>query len=226
MATSYTVTYREVIAIRSFLGYLHTNYSKQIGTSDTYVIAAVAAWFYASTGGGKNYQYNNPFGLRAQGALHRTATGYAYTVGPLLRFKTLAEGFVAAAKALMKGVGNKASGYLLVLNALKHGGNQAAVDFLAALAMSQWDSMGYGAMNWQEAYSQDRNKLLAFYTHVKGVQLTSPTRPRPAKPPHRLPRDYYYTPIARTYLNPWAAGNLYRSRHGHSAQSTTGRNRP
>jgi hypothetical protein len=206
------VSYAETIAIQGFLGYLNKNYSKAISVTDTYLIAAVAAWFHQESGGLKSVIGNNPFNIRSS----PLESGYRQTTsnGQFAIFSTMAQGFAAAAYLLIHG--STAYGYQLALNALKNGGNQAAVDFLAALAMSSWDIAHYGATDWLSAYDVNKNHLLSVYLGVKGIQLINPVKPRPKpppKPPPKLPVDHAYHETPREYTDPWAAGILYAGRH-------------
>jgi hypothetical protein len=222
MAETRTVSYAETIAIRGFLSYLQKNYSRLINPNDVYTIAAVSAWLHVTSGGGlSKVVFNNPFRLRGAPGPRR-ADG-SPTPGPLLRYATLAQGFIAAAKVLMKAT--TANGFLLALNALKRGGNEAAVDFLAAMAMSRWDAGHYGAADWLAAFDATKNKLLAAYTKIGGVQLKNPyVKPvKPAKPASKLPRDYNFQPVKITYLDPWAAGMLYKARRRRTMDISAGR---
>ena len=208
------VSYAETQAIKAFLGYLQKNYAKSINPNDNLLIAAVSAWFHQESGGVKNVIGNNPFNIRP-GMLSFMANGVRVSTrgnGKFLTFATLAKGFQAAAYLLIHG--NKAYGYRLALNALKHGGNQGAVDFLAALAMSSWDAANYGTKNWAEAYDPKQNHLLRNYLAITGVQVVNP-HPKPKKPPKalpKLPRDFNFQVIPRHYIDPWAAADLYRRR--------------
>jgi hypothetical protein len=211
-----TVKYQESIAIKAFLGYLKSHYSKLINPNDTYLIAAVGAWFYQESGGISRVIGNNPFNIRP-GITSFMASGVRVSKngnGKFLVFASLAKGFEAAAYLLIHA--NKAYGYQLALNALKHGGNQAALDFLAALAMSSWDAAHYGAHDWLEAYNPAKNHLLRVYTSITGVQLGDPhPKPKPKpKPIPILPRDFNYQVVVRNYLDPWRASDLYKRRKG------------
>jgi len=217
-AGSINLSYGEVIAIQGFLKYLHGHYSKQVNYRDIFLIAAVGAWFRQESGGIKNVIGNNPFNIRP-GMVSFMSNGYRVSKngnGRFLTFATLTKGFEAAAYLLMHA--NKAYGYQLAIAALKHEGNTAAVDFLAALAMSSWDAAHYGANNWTQAYSGSRNHLLRVYASIAGVQLTDPhpkkVKPKkPAKPRPKLPRDFNYQVVVRNYLDPWLAQLMYDNRH-------------
>lgn len=212
------VSYTETIAIQAFLGYLSKHYSKLINNKDTYLIAAVAAWFYQESGGEKRVIGNNPFNIRP-GLLSFMSNGYrqAGKNGKFLTFASLSKGFEAAAYLLIHG--SKAYGYQIALNALKNGGNQAAVNFLAALAMSSWDAAHYGVSDWLNAYDQQRNHLLSVYASITGVQIGNP-HPKPPKPRPLLPRDFNYHVVVRNYLDPWAAGQRYAKRHNRMTVGT------
>jgi hypothetical protein len=208
------VSYAETQAIKAFLGFLNTNYSKRISANDNFLIAAISAWFHQESGGIRNVIGNNPFNIRP-GMLSFMSNGYrvsSHGNGKFLTFATLAKGFQAAAYLLIHG--NKAYGYRLAVDALKKGGNQGAVDFLAAMAMSSWDAGRYGTNGtWQEAYNPKMNHLLRNYIAITGVQVTNPNpHPKPRKPQPKLPRDFNYNPTVRSYLDPWAASDLYRRR--------------
>ena len=212
-----TLTYQETTAIRGFLGYLNKHYSKFIMSDDIYLISAVGAWFYQESGGAKRVIGNNPFNIRP-GMVSFMANGVRVSRngnGKFLVFASLTKGFEAAAYLLMHA--NKAYGYQLALNALKNGGNQAAYDFLAALAMSSWDAAHYGAHDWVTAYNPATNHLLRVYASIRGISLQAP--PKPKKPPKKkipptLPKPLLYQQATSNYLDPWAARDLYRTRHG------------
>lgn len=223
------VSFAETKAIQGFLGYLNKNYSKRITTTDTYLIAAVSAWFHQESGGLSHVLGNNPFNIR-DSPLENGSRQTAHN-GHFATFATIAIGFAAAARLLMyggHGSGSKdrdAYGYRLAINALKQGGNQGAVDFLAALAMSSWDAGRYGTHNWAEAYSPKSNHLLRNYVGITGIQLKDP-HPKPKKqpkPPPTLPRDFNYQVSVRNYLDPYAAGRRYEHRHGHMGSSAVDR---
>ncbi len=230
-----TVSYAETIAIQAFLGYLSKNYSKSINAKDTFLIAAVSAWFHQESGGLGSVIGNNPFNIRKsplQSGTRLSRNGN----GHFAVFASMAKGWEAAAYLLM--VGNKAYGYQIALNALKRGGNQAAVDFLAALAMSSWDAAHYGATDWLSAYNPRSNHILRNYLGVGGIQLRDPnpgshpqspgspgspsqSKPQPPKKPAPiLPRDFNYQVVVRHYLNPWVARNRYATRHDHASLGT------
>ena len=209
------LTYKETIAIQGFLTYLQKHYSKAINPKDTFLIAAIGAWFRQESGGVQNVIGNNPFNIRP-GMVSFMSNGYRVSKngnGRFLTFATLTRGFEAAAYLLMHA--NKAYGYQLALNSLKHGGNDAAVGFLAALAMSSWDAAHYGANNWIEAYSAKHNHLLRVYAGITGVQLSDPhpKKKKPPKPRPTLPRDFNYRVVVRDYIDPWLARDRYESRH-------------
>lgn len=209
-----TIPYAETIAIEGFLGYLQTHYAKSINAKDTYLIAAVAAWVSQESGALSRVVGNNPFNIRSsplQIGQRQTAGNGKFAI-----FASLTKGFEAAAYLLIHGA--KAYGYQTALNALKNGGNQAAVDFLAALAMSSWDAGRYGTTDWLSAYDPRKNHLLAVYTTIRGIQLINPVvgHPKPPKPLPKLPRDTAYHENTRTYLNPWGAGKLYAGRRRHT----------
>lgn len=208
------VSYQETIAIKAFLTFLNKNYSKLINPNDTYIIAAVAAWFYQESGGAKSVIGNNPFNIRP-GMVSFMAIGVRTSTkgnGKFLVFASLSAGFAATAYLLIHA--NKAYGYQLALNALKHGGNQAALDFLAALSQSSWDAAHYGANDWLDAYNPAKNHLLNVYTSITGVQLGDP-HPKPKPQPKvipRIPRDFNYQVVVKNYLDPYAAADLYNRR--------------
>lgn len=206
------ISYQETIAIQAFLKYLQKNWSKQIDPKDTFLIAGIAAWFYQESGGIKNVIGNNPFNIRP-GITSFLSSGVRVSKngnGKFLVFASLSKGFEAAAYLLIHG--SKAYGYQLALNALKKGGNQAAVDFLAALSMSSWDGAHYGAHDWLTAYNPATNHLLRVYQSITGVQLQNP-HPKKPKPRPLLPQSFNYNVVVRNYLDPWAAQDRYNRRH-------------
>lgn len=213
------VSHTETLYIQGLLRYLHYNYSRKINTNDALLIAAISALLHVESGSFKGIRFNNPFNLKSKDTSRVVVdeeTGKKRTVrvpGKLLRFATLAKGFEAMAKVLMNAP--KGSELNLALNALKRGGNQAAVDFLAAIAMSTFQADHYGATDWMQAYDQNHNALIREYLTIGGVQLKNPyVRPKkPPPPPPSLPRDFNYKAVVREYLDPWAAGSLYASRH-------------
>lgn len=207
-----TVSYAETLAIKAFLGYLHKHYSKSINAQDTFLISAVSAWFHQESGGLKNVIGNNPFNIRP-GMVSFMSNGYRVSTkgnGKFLTFATMAKGFEAAAYLLMHA--NKAYGYQLALNALKHSGNEAAVNFLAALAMSSWDAAHYGANDWLQAYDPKQNHLLRVYLGYAYVQTQNP-HPKPKKPTPKLPQDFNYKVTPNNFIDPYAAKVRYDRRH-------------
>jgi len=222
------ISFAETTAIKAFLGFLNKNYSRLINPNDTYLIAAISAWFHQESGGLKNVIGNNPFNIRP-GMTSFMSNGFRVSTrgnGRFLTFATMEQGFRATAYLLMHG--NKAYGYQLALNALKNGGNQAAVDFLAALAMSSWDAANYGAHSWLEAYNPKKNHLLRNYQSITGVQVQDPNphpKPKKVKRTPLLPRDFNYQVVVRNYLDPWAAQDRYqrRRRRGYVDEFSTKR---
>lgn len=217
-----TVSYAETKAIQAFLGYLNKNWSKSINAKDTFLIAAVAAWFRQESGGLKSVIGNNPFNIRP-GMTSFMANGSRQgRVGMFLTFATMAKGFEAAAYLLING--NKAYGYQLAINALKKGGNQGAVDFLAALSRSSWDGARYGTTNWLDAYDPKKNNLLRNYLGITGIQLADPKpkKRKPKPPPPQLPRDFNYRVTPRDYINPWERQELYVNRRKRPVLSVDG----
>lgn len=222
------VSYAETKAIQGFLGYLYKNFSKRVNINDPYIVAAVSAWFHQESGGLSHVLGNNPFNIRdspLQSGSRSTRGNGHFAI-----FATMAIGFAAAARVLMyagHGSGGKdqdAYGYRLALKALLHGGNQGAVDFLAALAMSSWDAGRYGTHSWAEAYDAKHNHLLRNYVGITGIQLKDP-HPKPVKPPKPppvLPRDFNYQVSVKNYLDPWARGKSYQYRHGRRSSSIDG----
>lgn len=207
------VSYAETKGIQAFLGYLSKRYSKLINPKDTYLIAAVAAWFHQESGGLSKVIGNNPFNIRP-GMVSFMASGVRVSTkgnGKFLVFSSMARGFEAAAYLLIHA--NPAYGYRLAINALKKGGNQGAVDFLAALAMSSWDAAHYGAQSWEDAYNPKKNHLLRNYLGITGVQLSDPRPPKKKKPLPQLPRDFNYKVVQRNYLDPYARHAMYLNRH-------------
>lgn len=208
-----TVSYRETQAIRSFLGFLQKTYRK-INVNDTLLIAAISALIHVESGSFKGIKYNNPFNLRGDPyrelVIRKGKRSSVERPGRLLHFKTLEGGFRAFAKTLLNAP--KGSMYNLALNALKRGGNDAAVDFLAAIAMSQIAG-SYGVNDWLLAYDSNSNALLKEYLTIGGVQLRNPVAAPPPPPPPELPRDFNYKVVVRDYLDPWARGRLYDGRH-------------
>lgn len=206
------VSYQETVAIKAFLGYLNKHYSKAINPQDNLLIIAVSAWFHQESGGLKNVIGNNPFNIRP-GMVSFMSNGYRVSTkgnGKFLTFATLAKGFEATAYLLMRA--NKAYGYQLALNALKNGGNEAAVNFLAALAMSSWDAAHYGAHDWLTAYDPKTNHLLKLYLSYGGVQTQNP-HPKPKKPVPKLPRDFNFKVTPNNFIDPYAAKVRYDRRH-------------
>lgn len=221
-----TIPYAEVKAVQGFLTYLNKNYSKQIDPRDTFLIAAVSAWFRQESGGLSRVIGNNPFNIRnspLQSSQRVTSSNGRFSV-----FSTMERGFAAAAYLLMHGgfgAGAKDQdvfGYRLAINALKRGGNQGAVDFLAALAMSSWSATHYGANAWLEAYDPKKNNLLRVYASIGGAQITNPNqpKPKPRKPLPTLARDFNYQVVVKAYLDPWAVSALYKRRRKGRSGST------
>jgi hypothetical protein len=232
------VDYKTSRAIQAFLGYLHDHYSKRIVARDPNLIMAVAAWFVQESGGLSRVIGNNPFNIRYSPL--QSGTRKSKGNGSFAVFSSMAKGFEAAAYLLMHGgFGNKKVpiygyrivdgkkrpyvtgykrvdadiyGYRLALNALMKGGNEGANDFLAALAMSSWDSAHYGSHNWTQAYTAKHNHLIRNYLTYGGVLLEAPTTKKRKELP-TLARDFNYKVIPNNFLDPWAAKTRYESRH-------------
>lgn len=212
-----TVTYADTVAVQGFLTYLQKNYSKLINPKDTFLIAAVAAWWYQE---GRGSIGNNPFNIRpGMTSFMSSGVRQTKTNGQFLMFASLTKGFEAAAYLLIHA--SKTYGYQLAIAALKQGGNQGAVDFLAALARSSWDAARYGTTDWLDAYNPAKNHLLSVYGSITGIQLSDPN-PKPKPKPSPTPsggassplRDFNYNLTVRNYLDPWLAGRRYDRRHG------------
>lgn len=210
---SVTVPYNRAKPIMAFLQYLHDHFSRRINPKDPFLIAAVYAWWMQE---GLGSLGNNPFNIRnsPMAVSYRRTSGN----GKFAVFASLSKGFEAAAYLLMHGgwgTGVKDAdryGYRLAIRGMMKGGNQGAVDFLAAMAMSKWSADHYGADTWPEAYDPKKNHLLRNYTSIGGVQATNPNPPKP-KPIPQLPRDFNYKVVVRDYLDPWAVKALYERRH-------------
>jgi hypothetical protein len=213
-----TVTYAETQAVKAFLGYLKTHWAKSINPNDQFLIIAVTAWFHQESGSLSRVIGNNPFNIRTsplQSGSRLSKNGN----GHFAIFSSMAKGFEAAAYLLIHG--NKAYGYQLALNALKHSGNQGANDFIAALAMSSWDAGHYGVNNWTEAYDAKTNHLLRVYLSFGGIQTKDPQGPAKgaakarkkelARP--KLPQDFNYKVIVLNYMDPYSSGRAYAKRH-------------
>jgi len=210
---SLTLSYAETTAIEAFLGYLHGHYSTAINSRDTYLIAAVGAWFRQESGSLSRVIGNNPFNIRSSPLQSGTRT--TLHNGHFAVFSSLSKGFEAAAYLLIHG--SASYGYQLALNAMKKGGNQAAVDFLAAIAMSSWDAAHYGAANWAEAFDPKQNHILGLYLTIGGIQLQDPhPRVKPRKRPPVLPRPHFALPEQHAYVDPWVSAQFYRSRRRHA----------
>lgn len=225
----YVVGRQETIAIQGFLRYLQSNYSRKINPNDALLIAAISAVVRVESGSFAGIKYNNPFNLKSDPTSEiKIVDGKRRVVtrpGKLLRFETLAAGFRAMAKLLIRSP--KASLLRVALNALKRGGNGGAVDFLAALAMSSFDAAHYGATDWLQAYDPQENLVYAAYLQTGSVQLKDPyTRvEKPPPPPPPLPRDFNYKVVVREYLDPYAAGRRYASRNARQNLATSSQRR-
>jgi hypothetical protein len=213
-----TIPFPEVVAIKAFLGYLNKNYSKLINPNDNFLIAAIAAWFHQESGGYRSVIGNNPFNIRP-GMLSFMSNGYRVARGGngrFLTFSSLSVGFEAAAYLLIHG--STAYGYRTAVNALKQGGNQGAVDFLAAMAMSHWDAGRYGTDGtFATVFNPKRNHLLRGYASITGLQLSDPhpqvKKRKPPPPIKLLERSFNYNVVVRNYLDPWKAKDMYLRRH-------------
>jgi hypothetical protein len=131
-ATAKEVTYAIV-----FLRYLGADYH------NNEMIRAVVAWFRQEGGLGANLIGNNPFNIRP-GVASRLSSGVRTSTkgnGKFLIFATLTKGIQAAALVLKELAPHY--GYGAVIRAAKAG---EAVEFLAALALSSWDSAHYGVV--------------------------------------------------------------------------------
>jgi hypothetical protein len=196
-----TATLAEVKAAQAFLRTLGADWHNQD------IIRGVVAWFHQESGSISKVLGNNPFNIRIDSA----AIGYRITKsnGKFAIFKTLEEGFQAAAGLLLRGMGDKgdARGYGLVVRAARHG---VILDFLQAIAMSKWDAAHYG----YTPEHPENNHLLAAYNAITGLTLPVPPAPKPKKrrlpqQPRDIPRPFVPSP----YMDAGAVGRSYRERH-------------
>jgi hypothetical protein len=210
---------KETQAAQAFLRYAGAD------SHNNYLILAVVAWFHAESGGLSGVIGNNPFNIRP-GIASKLSSGYRVSKngnGRFLIFPTLDAGFRAAALVLTALA--PSYGYGLVLKALKRG---SAVDFLVALALSQWDAGHYGVHNGDNAADPNDNNLLRIYSRYSGLQLPPPPSPSssppggtkpPPKPrpkPHplpKVPRVLQPPPPMRQYTSGYAARTFYKERH-------------
>lgn len=100
------------------------------------MVRAVVAWFRQESGLLSRVVGNNPFNIKA-GAASKLSSGTSSN--GFLIFPSMAVGFEAAAAVLLAGA--PAHGYGTVLTAVR---NNDALQFLAALARSQWSESHYG----------------------------------------------------------------------------------
>jgi hypothetical protein len=190
---------------------------KQLGAAwqNNLLILAVVAWFRQESGNLSKVIGNNPFNIRPgitsqfASGIRRSKNGNGY----FLVFKTLEAGFAAAAYLLQHVHGH---GYELAIKALLR---QDPVDFLTALALSDWDAGHYGL--------PQNNHLLAVYASFTGLQLPPP---EPTKRKHKavIPDKpkYLAAPPAHPggeFIDGRAAGTFYDARHTRGTASTVDR---
>jgi len=194
-------TAQEVLASQAFLRQLGADWHSYT------LIQGVVAWFRAESGSLSRVIGNNPFNIRDSSL----AIGYRQTKsnGHFAIFKTLSDGFTAAAKLLI-GAGNDWRGYGLIVRAARSG---SVKDFLQAIAMSAWDAGHYGY--------PATNHLISVYNSITGLTLTvTDAKGQPLKPPrHRpltpVPRALQPPEQQRSYIDSGAARRFYNARpHG------------
>lgn len=189
---------QEVQAAQAFLRQLGANWQSLT------LIQGVVAWFRQESGSLSRVRGNNPFNIRDSSL----AIGYRQTKhnGHFAIFKTLADGFRAAARLLL-GAGNDWRGYGLIVRAARSG---SVSDFLNAIAMSAWDVAHYG-------YPQT-NHLITTYNSITGLTLPvgggsgNPKPPPRRRPRAAVPRVLQPPHLERSYLDGGAAGRFYRAR--------------
>lgn len=181
------------------------------------LIRGVIAWFHQESGSIARVIGNNPFNIRndpMQIGQRQTRNGN----GKFAIFATLAIGFQAAARLLLRGMSDKGDwrGYGLVVRAARSG---RILDFLQAIAMSKWDAAHYG---WSPEHP-DRNHLIGAYNAITGLTLSVPgtgksgsPKPTPKPKKRRLParpRDIPAPFEPSPYMDAYAVGRSYRERH-------------
>jgi hypothetical protein len=233
-------TAAEVAFAQRFLGALHAN------SNNVYLLLAVIAWMRA----GGRVVGNNPLGLapgpddlrfrsgqrvlgrttmirRSRGKRIRvTVTRYAST------YRNLTVAAMASANRLLR----TATGYngygLIVRSAQRRAQETAAdqqaqgLDFLAAIALSNWDKNHYGTTGAGGSYDVARNQLVQIWASLLGhpvnlPQAATPAPPvtvtppaPPAAPVPREPDKLHKVPL-RDYIEPYAAQAFYETRrHG------------
>lgn len=222
MATKVTVTLAEQAYAKLLLQYLHDHYSRSIKANDPFLIYAMAAWLHAADKEFPNrLKSNNPFGL-LDGA------------GKMVKFKSIRLGIIGAAKALIAQSKNNAvvvidsegrkrvirqnthlemSLFAGALNALKHGGNTGASQFLMWLAYTSWSPSHYGWKYGEDVGKPENNKLLAWYVRFSGLETQVVKKTTKTIRLPMPPRDLNAPMIVRDYLDPWAAKGFYEARH-------------
>lgn len=196
-----TASLQEVRSAQAFLRTLGADWHNQD------IVRGVIAWFHQESGSVSKVLGNNPFNIRND----PNAIGYRQTKhnGRFAIFKTLEEGFQAAARLLLRGAKDKgdARGYGLIVRAAKRG---VILDFLTAIAISKWDAGHYG----YTPEHPENNHLIAAYNAITGLTMPIPAKDRPVKrhfpqKPRDIPAPFKPSP----YLDAREVGRLYLERH-------------
>jgi hypothetical protein len=210
---------------RTLLIWLNTHYSRRINTNDPFLIYAIAAWLHAADKEWPNrLRKNNPFGVTDSN-------------GKLIRFRSIRDGLIGAAKMLVAQTRNNskyvvdASGKKVLiranshteislfkgaLNALKLGGNTGAQQFLIWLAFTSWSPTHYGWDPGEDPTNPENNRLLSWYYRFGGMEQRQTTVTRTKRKVVKIPRgpDDVKPPVLDTnYIDPYAVLGFYRARH-------------
>lgn len=208
----------EVKAAKAFLKYLKADYHNKD------LIYAVIAWMRQESGAFKNIIGNNPFNLRPGKDIDPDLIAGVRKgkVGYFLVFKSLEAGLIATAQRLLR-AGDDWRDYGLIVRAFRSG---RVFDAIAAISLSAWNPAHYG----YDGKDIRTSHIYQRYAEFTGMQVPGPAKPKqPKKHKRRLmsthPADFHTNPIVRNYIDGWAAGTFYRSRH-EKRPTLTGLDRP
>jgi hypothetical protein len=232
-------TAAEVAFALNLLNNLHAN------SGNVYLLLAVIAWMRA----GGRVIGNNPLGLapgpddqryrsgqrvtgrttmirRSRGRNIRvTVTAYAST------YRNLAVAAMASANRLLRAQTGY-NGYALIVRSAQRKAKetptdqqQQGLDFLAAIALSNWDKNHYGTSGAGASYDVARNRLVQIWASLLGHPVNLPVAATPppasvappAQPAAPVPAepDRLNKVPRRDYIEPYAAQAFYEAkRHG------------
>lgn len=194
--------------------------------NNVYLILAVIAWVRSESG--SHYVGNNPLNMRPYGddARYRSGVRYMAGNGAFSVYANLSIAAQASANRLL--LSGSTYGYDIAINAARRNSGttaaaqqKQAMDFLNAIAMSQWDAGHYGAYDHHPGvFAASQNRLISVWAGLTGHPVTIPSTviapsrqavhhvPRPTQPHatvHQAPK--------LGYLSPGGAHDFYAARH-------------